>query len=81
MAREKLDHGGNEEPKTSPREPVGLYKPTARECAVLLLRLHRGEGEGEQNSRLRIAEVSLQRLWGRRRILPEFVEDVAEWLS
>jgi hypothetical protein len=32
-------------------------------------------------SRLRIAEISLKRLWGRRRISPEFVEEVAEWLS
>jgi hypothetical protein len=32
-------------------------------------------------TRLRVAEISLKRLWGRRRISPEFAEEVAEWLS
>ena len=60
-----------------------LYKPTPRECALLVLHLiHAKEQErGKQLLRLRIAEISLKRLWGRRRISPEFVEEVAEWLS
>src|SRR3954452_2797456 len=60
-----------------------LYKPTPRECALLVLHLiHAKEQErGKQLLRLRIAEMSLKRLGGRRRISPEFVEDVAEWLS
>jgi hypothetical protein len=62
---------------------VGLYKPTPRECALLVLHLiHAKEQErGKEFLRLRIAEISLKRLWGRRRISPEFVEEVAEWLS
>src|SRR5215213_4505799 len=39
------------------------------------------QDRGKEILRLRIAEISLKRLWGRRRIAPEFVEDVAEWLS
>src|SRR5215213_3294775 len=39
------------------------------------------QDRGKEILRLRIAEISLKRLWGRRRISPEFVEDVAEWLS
>src|SRR3954451_9832775 len=60
-----------------------LYKPTPRECALLVLHLiHAKEQDrGKQLLRLRIAEISLKRLWGRRRISPEFVEEVAEWLS
>src|SRR4051795_4061700 len=60
-----------------------LYKPTPRECALLVLHLiHAKEQDrGKQFLRLRIAEMSLKRLGGRRRISPEFVEDVAEWLS
>ena len=60
-----------------------LYKPTARECALLLLRLieARESERGKEITRLRVAELSLQRLWLRRRILPDFVEEVAEWLS
>jgi hypothetical protein len=39
------------------------------------------QGGRNEILRLRIAEISLKRLWGRRRISPEFVEEVAEWLS
>src|SRR3954464_11286783 len=39
------------------------------------------QGGRNEILRLRIAEISLKRLWGRRRIAPEFVEEVAEWLS
>src|SRR3954464_8010249 len=38
------------------------------------------QGGRNEILRLRIAEISLKRLWGRRRISPEFVEEVAEWL-
>jgi len=53
------------------------------ECALLLLRLIEVKGKERQRegSRLRIAEISLKRLWARRRISPEFAEEVAEWLS
>src|SRR3954469_4642088 len=60
-----------------------LYKPTPRECALLVLHLiHAKEQErGKPLLRQRIAEMSLKRLCGRRRISPEFVEVGAEWLS
>src|SRR3954470_10016640 len=84
VARKKSDQSGTEGSKTSPAETVvGLYKPTVRQCALLLLRLIelKEQEMGREVSRLRIAEVSLKRLWGRRRISPEFVEAVAEWMS
>jgi hypothetical protein len=39
------------------------------------------EGKNGKVSRLWLAEVSLKRLWLRRRISAEFVEEVADWLS
>jgi hypothetical protein len=60
-----------------------VYKPTARECALLLLHLisTKKEESGKAVTRLRVSELSLKRLWGRRRILPEFAEEVADWLA
>jgi hypothetical protein len=67
-----------------------IYKPTARECALLLLHLMSEKEEEERKrevggkkgiTRLRISELSLKRLWSRRRILPEFAEEVADWLA
>ncbi len=60
-----------------------LYKPTERECALLLLQLIKSKEQdmGKEMTRLRIAEISLRRLWVRRRITPELVEGVSEWLS
>src|SRR4051794_31857014 len=57
--------------------------PRAHQRPLLVLHLiHAKEQErGKQLLRLRIAEISLKRVWGRRRISPEFVEEVAEWLS
>jgi hypothetical protein len=62
--------------------PAPRYRPDARECALLLLRLIQAkESEsGRPLSRFRVAEISLRRIWGRSRITPEFVEDVSEWL-
>ena len=60
-----------------------LYKPSERECALLLLELIRSKEQemGKEMTRLRVAEISLRRLWVRRRITPELVEGVSEWLS
>jgi hypothetical protein len=84
MPRNKPDEISNDRMEAGPVDTVaGLYKPTARECALLLLRLIEVKEKERQRevSRLRIAEISLKRLWGRRRISPEFAEEVAEWLS
>ena len=60
-----------------------LYKPSERECALPLLELIRSKEQemGKEMTRLRIAEISLRRLWVRRRITPDLVEGVSEWLS
>ncbi len=58
------------------------YRPTAQECALLLLlMIVRKEREaGPQLSRFRIAELTLKRLWGRQRINPQFLDEVNDWL-
>src|SRR5215210_6406874 len=84
MSREILSQNGSEpSPDSHPESIAQLYKPTARECALLLLRLIqvKEQERGREVTRLRVAEISLRRLWGRRRISPEFAEEVAEWLS
>src|SRR5215211_1550676 len=84
MPQDKSDESDRRSSEPRPVNTVaGLYKPTARECALLLLRLIEVKEKERQRevSRLRIAEISLKRLWGRRRISPEFAEEVAEWLS
>ena len=85
MAR-KADQSRQEQAPTSPAR--GLYKPTPRECALLLLRLVEAKGqegtEGEpkkEMSRIRFSEIALKRIWGRRRISPEMAEEVGEWLA
>jgi hypothetical protein len=61
---------------------VPRHTPTARECALLLLRLIQAKEEdsGKALSRFRVAEISLKRIWGRHRITPDFVDDVNGWL-
>ena len=89
MTQARSGQTDRERSKTSAEQPAaGLYKPTARECALLLLRLieakederkKKGGKDAESKiSRLRIAEISLKRLWLRRRISAEFVEEVTE---
>jgi hypothetical protein len=69
-----------EQPEVSAAQ---LYKPPPRECALLLLHLIdvKAKETGKEILRLRLAEVSLKRLWGRRRISPELLDEVGEWLS
>ncbi len=58
------------------------YQPDAQECAILLLLLVQAkEGEsGKGYSRVRVAEITLKRLWGRHRLDDEFLRQVEEWL-
>jgi hypothetical protein len=86
MSREISSQNGNEPSPSQDRHPESvaqLYKPTPRECALLVLHLIQAKEQdrGKEVTRLRVAEISLKRLWGRRRISPEFAEEVAEWLS
>jgi hypothetical protein len=64
------------------RQPTALgrssrpQQPDALECAVLLLLLVRPK----KSSRIRLAEITLKRLWKRRRLDDEFLREVQEWL-
>jgi hypothetical protein len=59
-----------------------LYQPDAQECAILLLILVSGDQSEEQRdiSRVRLAEITLKRLWGRHRLTDDFFAEVQEWL-
>jgi hypothetical protein len=52
------------------------YQPDAMECAILLLLLV----GPEERTRARLAEITLKRLWSRRRLRDEFLREVQEWL-
>jgi hypothetical protein len=51
------------------------YQPDALECAILLLRL-----VGPERTRARLAEITLKRLWNRRRLRDDFLREVQDWL-
>jgi hypothetical protein len=52
------------------------YQPDALECAILLLLLV----QPKERNRVRLAEITLKRLWKRRRLGDEFLREVQEWL-
>jgi hypothetical protein len=52
------------------------YQPDALECAILLLLLV----QPKERTRVRLAEITLKRLWKRRRLEDEFLRQVQEWL-
>jgi hypothetical protein len=58
------------------------YRPDAQECAILLILLISGDHSTGQReiSRVRLAEITLKRLWGRHRLSDDFLADVQEWL-
>jgi hypothetical protein len=62
--------------------PKIRYRPSPRECALLLLALiaDKEEENGKQHPRLRVSEMTLRRLWLRQRLHRALVDDVAEWL-
>jgi hypothetical protein len=51
--------------------------PDPKEAAILLLLLVDAR---EGATRVRLSEMTLKRLWGRRRLSDEFLAEVAEWL-
>ena len=53
------------------------YQPDALECAILLLLLLM---QPKERTRARVAEITLKRLWQRRRLGDEFLCEVQEWL-
>jgi hypothetical protein len=52
------------------------YQPDALECSILLLLLV----GPEERTRARLAEITLKRLWNRRRLRDEFLREVQDWL-
>jgi hypothetical protein len=58
------------------------YKPDARECALLLLRLieERGKTRTGRMTRVRLAELTLKDLWNREVLSEVFLRDVQDWL-
>src|SRR5213592_495533 len=52
------------------------YAPDALECAILVLLLVRTK----ERLRIRLAEITLKRLWNRRRLNDDFLGEVQEWL-
>jgi hypothetical protein len=58
------------------RQAPRPYQPDTLECAILLLLLV----QQKERTRARLAEITLKRLWNRRRLGDEFVREVQEWL-
>jgi hypothetical protein len=58
------------------------YLPAAQECAILLVLLAQAKERGAAKgySRVRVAEITLKRLWGRHHLDDEFLREVEEWL-
>jgi hypothetical protein len=56
------------------------YQPDAMECALLLLLLVQPEPMTKGRTRIRLAEITLKRLWKRRRFGDDFLREVEEWL-
>jgi hypothetical protein len=52
------------------------HQPDTLECAILLLLLV----QPKERTRVRLAEITLKRLWKRRRLGDEFLREVQEWL-
>lgn len=59
-------------------------RPDGRQCAMLIVHLlHEKQQDLSGNrevSRARLSEITIRRLFNRRRISPEFLADVQEWL-
>ncbi len=58
------------------------YQPDGQECALLLLSLV-GKKEKEikrEIARVRLAELTLKRLWSRQRLTDQLLHEVQEWL-
>ena len=59
-------------------------RPDERQCAMLIVHLLEAKQEGlpgdREVTRARLSEITIQRLFKRQRISPEFVAEVQEWL-
>lgn len=56
-------------------------RPNERQCAMLIAHLLATKQQmGREVTRARLSEITLQRLFGRQRISPDFLLEVQEWL-
>jgi hypothetical protein len=76
MRRPNVHNHGRERIKAMAHRPARPHQPDALECAILLLLLV----QPKERTRIRLAEITLKRLWQRRRLGDEFVAEVQEWL-
>jgi hypothetical protein len=58
------------------------YRPGPQECAILLLLLIQAKASeaGKEANRIRLSEITLNRLWQRHRLDGDFLADVTEWM-
>jgi hypothetical protein len=74
--------------KPASRQPAvrPLHLADARQCALLLLRVFELRNEQRQAkgvkpmTRAKLTAPMLKALWNRRRLSPEFLQEVADWL-
>jgi hypothetical protein len=58
------------------------YKPSPRNCMLLVLRLLEDKGDdlGKPLTRARLAAITLKRLWNRERLTEHFLAEIQDWL-
>lgn len=68
--------------KTENYRVARRYKPNGREAALLVLRLIQAKdiSADRPQTRARLAEITLKRLWNRNRLEEQFLAEVSEWL-
>jgi hypothetical protein len=69
-------------PTKAKSAPPPLQLADGRQAALLLLRLFelRDDARNKPMTRVRLTQPMLKRLWNRRRLPPQFVQEVADWL-
>ena len=69
-------------PTKAKSAPPPLQLADGRQAALLLLRLFelRDGARNKPMTRARLTQPMLKRLWNRRRLPPQFVQEVADWL-
>lgn len=70
------------DPEDALQISLNRYKPTPRECVLLLLLLvrERQDRRGKPTSRARLSEITLKRMWNREVLSRPFLDEVQEWL-
>src|SRR5437016_1260326 len=70
------------DPEDALQISLNRYKPTPRQCVLLLLLLvrERQDRRGKPTSRARLSEITLKRMWNREVLSRPFLDEVQEWL-